>query len=88
MANEKYKPTDQQRTALKPVVDKLESAFNELDSVLASAGFRRESESGICMKCLTDNRPEICSSFDGPGKTAKELCKRDFCKHPNWAHVG
>jgi hypothetical protein len=89
MANEKYKLTEQQLTALKPLVDKLESAYNELEKAVTAAGVRRDNpdeEFGFCFRCPKPGRQELCSSFKGPGKTMNERCQRDFCGHPRFAH--
>ena len=79
MANDKkYELTPEQRTALKPALDKLESGFQELEKGLAALGRNPDDidpGGGFCMRCT-------CSSFLGNG--AK--CERTFCRHARRFH--
>ena len=88
MAADKNPLTDQQRNTLRPLVDKLESACNELEAALNATGLGRGAgeEFGFCLRCPRPGKQELCSSFKGPGKTLREPCQRDFCGHPLFAH--
>jgi hypothetical protein len=89
MAYEKKPLTDHQRSALKPAVDKLENAFDELEKTLTSVGVRRsddDTEFGFCFRCPKQGRQELCSAFLGPGRTQNENCQREFCGQPRKVH--
>lgn len=88
MSNEKKALTEEQRAALKPLFEKLESAYYEVEEAVAATVPRDGSggEPGFCFLCPREvNGPE-CSSFVGPLKSFRELCQREFCRHPAMAH--
>jgi hypothetical protein len=78
MAYEKKTPlTAEQRAALKPAFEKIESGYRELEQGLAA--IRRKPDEiddggGFCGLCT-------CSSFQGRRTGPRALCGRDFCKH-------
>lgn len=80
---EKTPLTADQRAALKPVFQKLESGFQELEKSLAA--FRRNPDEdpggGFCG--LDDG----CSSFLGPHPTLDSRCERPFCRHKYRYHL-
>lgn len=93
MANEKKASlTPEQRAALKPLIDRLESAYDELSNAVAAA-VPRDNPDGNFLFCLSCPRPGsegLCSSFLGrsldDGGTLGDLCQRDFCKHKRMLH--
>ena len=87
MPNEKKALTEEQRTALKPLFEKLESAYYEVEKAVAAAVPRDDpGELLFCFSCPREvNGPE-CSSFVGPVKTLRDLCQREFCRHPAMFH--
>jgi hypothetical protein len=87
MANEKKAwLTEEQRAALKPLFQKIESAYDELEKAVAALRSGSDVDFGFCISCPRPGRQDTCSSFLGHGSSPRELCQRDFCKHPLVSH--
>jgi hypothetical protein len=85
MAYVKRELTKDERVALKPAFEKVETAVADLQAALARVRPHPPEEgeatgSGICgLHCG-------CSSFDGPGTSMLDKCRRPFCKHSRLSH--
>ena len=85
--SEKRSLTKEQHAALKPLFDKIESAYAELDQAVAGlSGADAAQDLGFCMSCPRPGQHELCSSFLGPGHSLLERCQREFCRHPLRSH--
>ena len=88
MSNEKKALTEEQRTALKPLFEKLESAYYEVEKAVAAIVPRDDpGELFACISCPREVGGPTCSSFLGDVKTFRALCERDFCRHPAMFHA-
>jgi len=89
MSNEKKALTEEQRAALKPLFERLESAYYEVEEAVAGV-VPRDDQGGellFCFSCPREvNGPE-CSSFLGDVTTFRALCQREFCRHPAMFHA-
>ena len=84
MAYVKKDITKEERAALKPAFAKVEAALAELETAMARVRPHPPGDdvpgAGICgLDCG-------CSSFDGPGTSMLDKCRRPFCKHNRLAH--
>lgn len=88
MANQRRTFTKEQRATIQPLLEKLERAYDEVERAVATAIPRDDpdAEFGFCVSCPRPGREELCSSFLGPGKTLREPCQREFCKHSRMFH--
>ncbi len=82
MSNEKKALTEEQRAALKPLFEKLESAYYEVEKAVAAV-VPRDDQGGELLACIACT----CSSFLGDVKTFRAPCERDFCRHPAMFHA-
>jgi hypothetical protein len=88
MSNEKKALTKEQRATLKPLFDKLESAYYEVEEAVAAVVPRDDSGDLLfCFSCPREVDGPECSSFLGTVTTFKALCERDFCRHPAMFHA-
>jgi hypothetical protein len=88
MSNEKKALTEEQRTALKPLFEKLESAYYEVEKAVAAAVPRDDPGDFLaCISCPREVGGPTCSSFEGSVKTGRGLCERPFCRHPVMFHA-
>jgi hypothetical protein len=85
MAYVKKELTKDERAALKPAFEKVEVAIADLETALARVRPHPPGDddagAGICgTNCG-------CSSFDGPGTSMLDKCRRPFCRHTRLAHT-
>jgi hypothetical protein len=77
--------TKEQRETLKPTFQNVETAIDALDKALTGIRPRPNDDEipgdGICGTGCG------CSSFDGPGTSMLDKCRRPFCRHTRLAHT-